>query len=720
MELEAPRRVTRHLTFDATPGSAKNVKANEQSTVSSSINVYLRIRPFSDGERRNNIASCVLPQTKERVLYIRPNKPDKHPPAIRHAGHAVFRFASVFDERVTQETVFERTTLPLISHLFRGESAVLFAYGVTCSGKTFTIQGTAEMPGILPRTLDVIINSIAIAKGNGLAQESAISDEVAELTDDQLMHRRRLRSRLPSRKTGTHDAHFVDVDPSAEYSIYASFLEIYNDQVYDLFDKTAVTPLVDETITSEGGSALYTAGGIPNAFASAPIEVEQYSFDTASSDVRPSRPRRPALKLKERVCPDASAKGEKEVYADGQREVRVRSVVDIERLLEFGCNNRTVAHTRSNTSSSRSHAIFVITLKQEINVPGENGVKRMRTTSRLQIVDLAGSEKVSKADISVNRVQESRQINTSLMNLSRCLEQLRKNQRLNAAGASLKTRIVPFRDSKLTRLLQRGLSTGSAVMIATMSPSLDDADETIHTLRNTAIAREVKVKAVPARHVFTDVTNPKNLESASIDGRQHSSRKVALGHKKRLDPKSRVLKPRAADADNVPLGGGHTQEFSIVKDKLIKTHEQLEITLEREAALRKRTEKLESIARLAEDALLESDQEREKLYRDNERLREKLAHVEGKVQSLEYELRAEIGDQMGGIVKKLMEKYEKQIQGLRDRSYGRFIAGDVEKAKKRLMRSSTAAFASIASEVQANDDDDEDIFMEGDELLYED
>lgn len=651
--------------------------------------MFLRIRPFSDEEKEKNHASCILNSTNDTVLRLRPKVAEKHPPAIRQTKRAIFKFSHIFHEQAAQEDLFERTTLPLISHLFNGESAVVFAYGVTCSGKTFTIQGQPNKPGILPRALDVIINSIAKAKGKGLAQDSVVSDEVAKLTDEQF-HQRRLRTRVKNRPKTEHDSNYIDVDRNVEYSIYASYLEIYNDMVFDLFDKSAVVPVVDDASSNlmDNNPSLSVA--------------EDDGFSSDASECRPVCMRRPTLKLKERINSDSLGKGFKEVYAEGQTEVRIKSVVDIERLLEFGCNNRTVAHTKSNTSSSRSHAVFEITLKQEMDTPGPLGrTKRLQTTSRLQIVDLAGSEKLTKASNSVNRAHESRQINTSLMNLSRCLEAMRKNQlQAQHPDCVQKPRIVPFRDSKLTRLLQRGLSTGCAVMITTMSPSLEDADETIHTLRNTAIAREIKVKPSRSNQVLIGMTN-----SNDYVPREREPDRKALGVLRNVTNTPRSKRQNVVEKDV------YLKETSHLKGQLKSANEQLDVQLEEKNSLQQQVDKYKHIAKLSEDAVAEINEEREKLYRENERLREKLAHLEGKAQSLEYELRLEIGEQMSQAFAKIHERYENQIQEMRKNNNSTSLnldqgAAEVQSFKRRILRTSHAAFESMTREIQEDDEGD--------------
>lgn len=71
-----------------------------------------------------------------------------------------YKFTKIFDDKVAQKEFFISTTLPLIKDLLRGENALAFAYGVTNSGKTYSVTGTEDNTGILPRTLDVIFNSV--------------------------------------------------------------------------------------------------------------------------------------------------------------------------------------------------------------------------------------------------------------------------------------------------------------------------------------------------------------------------------------------------------------------------------------------------------------------------------------------------------------------------------------------------------------------------------
>lgn len=712
------RRVTRQLRFDFTPGQKYGgppSESNEDASrtqcdvqpnpdiapttttvtsvqeTSNCIQVFLRIRPFNQDEKDRNVSSCIL-SVNDGKLQLRPNLAIKHPPRIRAANKAVFRFSHIFNEESTQASVFERTSLPLIGGLFNGQSAVIFAYGVTCSGKTYTIQGSPQCPGILPRSLDVIINSISMAKGFGLAQDVSVSESVGELTDDQ-RHRRRLRHRVfDAPKHPEHDANYIPVDPNVEYDIYASYLEVYNDQVYDLFDRNSIAPGQEESCTE--------------------------SQEVSEVDESLIRPRRRALRLKERLIPGNS--NIPDVYVEGQTEVRIRSVADIDRLVEFGCNNRSVAHTASNASSSRSHAIFIIILRQTRTITDSSGKTIVsHQESKLNIVDLAGSEKVSKSGNST-RVVESRKINTSLMTLSRCFEMMRYNQTIanNAKYAMCPPRIVPFRDSKLTRLLHRSLSVGAAVMIAAVSPSMEDADESIHALCSTAIAREVKLKPSPAPSLFQDIK--KNREKKVQGGSLAKQSKRALvptskppsARKRHID---RALRPKIDD-ENTNGGDVSSRELRELKRSYELLQDQLDISLDE---LKQKTDHLsrfEEALKISEEARSNSDEVSEKLFRENERLRDRLAHVEAKLQLTKVELVEEMRHQVTQIISNLRGAYEDEILRLRrerdDAIGSSFDAVDdhcvvsAERVTRKLARTSCAALENIRQDIQAMDEED--------------
>ncbi|XP_015118817.1 osmotic avoidance abnormal protein 3 isoform X2 [Diachasma alloeum] len=173
--------------------------------------------------------------------------------------------------------------------------------------------------------------------------------------------------------------------------------------------------------------------------------------------------------------------------AGGLREVTVKDAAECARLVEQGDKRRALAATKMNATSSRSHAVLTISL--EALAMGEDTAKRGAAVrrGRLHLVDLAGSERQSRTGAAGDRLKEAASINLSLSALGNVISAL-------AAGNG---RHVPYRDSKLTRLLRDSLGGNArTLMIACVSPSDDNGEETLSTLRYAARARCIKNKPV--------------------------------------------------------------------------------------------------------------------------------------------------------------------------------------------------------------------------------
>jgi hypothetical protein len=189
--------VARRITFSMaqTPGLAARVPpppppppalpSASASAHAEPIAVVLRVRPLSLSESADGPAAVTTDPDRPGLVRIVPRNPTLHNATIRANACAVFRFAHVFDEGTTQERLFAETTRPLVHSLFRGGSGLVFAYGTSNAGKTYTIQGTPDKPGILPRSLDVIFNSIAAAKNMPDVADDEVSDAVARLVNAQ-------------------------------------------------------------------------------------------------------------------------------------------------------------------------------------------------------------------------------------------------------------------------------------------------------------------------------------------------------------------------------------------------------------------------------------------------------------------------------------------------------------------------------------------------------
>lgn len=170
------------------------------------------------------------------------------------------------------------------------------------------------------------------------------------------------------------------------------------------------------------------------------------------------------------------------VYVRDLSAFVVKNVLEMEHLMDVGNKNRSVGSTLMNENSSRSHSIFSITI--ESSEPGPDGEDRY-VSGKLNLVDLAGSERLSKTGASGDRLKEATKINLSLSALGNCISAL----------VDSKSTHIPYRDSKLTRLLQDSLGgNAKTLMIATLSPASYNFEETLSTLRYANRAKSIKNK----------------------------------------------------------------------------------------------------------------------------------------------------------------------------------------------------------------------------------
>ncbi|XP_023491352.2 kinesin-like protein KIF17 isoform X2 [Equus caballus] len=173
---------------------------------------------------------------------------------------------------------------------------------------------------------------------------------------------------------------------------------------------------------------------------------------------------------------------EKGVYVKGLSMHTVHSVAQCERIMETGWRNRSVGYTLMNKDSSRSHSIFTISI--EIYAVDERGKDHLRA-GKLNLVDLAGSERQSKTGATGERLKEATKINLSLSALGNVISAL----------VDGRCRHIPYRDSKLTRLLQDSLGGNTkTLMMACLSPADNNYDETLSTLRYANRAKNIKNK----------------------------------------------------------------------------------------------------------------------------------------------------------------------------------------------------------------------------------
>ncbi|XP_053558636.1 kinesin-like protein KIFC3 [Bombina bombina] len=196
-----------------------------------------------------------------------------------------------------------------------------------------------------------------------------------------------------------------------------------------------------------------------------------------------------------------------ELYVPGLTQKSVQSMQDINKILDMGHKQRATDNTNLNAHSSRSHAMLILTAK------GRETSTGICTTGKLYLVDLAGSERVSRSGAAGDRLREAQCINRSLSALGDVFSALRSQQ-----GH------VPYRNSKLTYLLQEPLSRdGKALLLLQVSPAEKNVNESLCSLRFGDRVRAVELGA-PARKI--DVSSPSNAESENASPRNSKSTSI--------------------------------------------------------------------------------------------------------------------------------------------------------------------------------------------------
>ena len=196
---------------------------------------------------------------------------------------------------------------------------------------------------------------------------------------------------------------------------------------------------------------------------------------------------------------------EKGVMVPELVEREVGSIEEVVALVIEGNERRTMAATGANQFSTRSHAILQVSIERRNTT---RDIREEIVTSKLCLIDLAGSERAAVTDNRGIRMLEGANINRSLLALGNCINIL--------SDSSKSGKFVPYRDSKLTRLLKDSLGGRTrTVMIACVSPSLHSYEETLHTLKYAERARNIKVKVTRnVKEVEAHVSEYKSIISA--------------------------------------------------------------------------------------------------------------------------------------------------------------------------------------------------------------
>ncbi|KAM4688937.1 LOW QUALITY PROTEIN: kinesin-like protein KIF20A [Discoglossus pictus] len=441
-----------------TPESVSSVKPQSEQ-VSQPLKVYLRVRPFSKAELANNESQdCITIENSETVCLQAPKDSSTMKNCERGIGQSAhkFTFTRIFGSETTQADFFEGTMKDVVNSFVKGQNGLVFTYGVTNAGKTFTIQGTPKDGGILPRSLDVVFNHIGGRHYPKMNLKPYLSSDVMKLDPAQVKQEEALKASLlnslkedergmkSSQSSSSLHRHLsyssesissgdsecaclAGDDKSFQFSAWVSFFEIYNEYIYDLLDQ----------------------------------------FPSKNQ-------KRNTLK----ICEDQSSTS----YVRDLKWLNINSTEEACKVLQFGNKNRSLASTRMNQQSSRSHSIFTIRLLK-LSADEDPSVLAV---SEMSLCDLAGSERCNKTQTVGDRLKEAGNINNSLLILGKCIAALKQSQNPK------KVNCIPFRESKLTRLFQPFFcGRGKACMIVNINQCASTYDETLHVMRFSAVAKQV-------------------------------------------------------------------------------------------------------------------------------------------------------------------------------------------------------------------------------------
>ena len=389
------------------------MNTSKDDSHSNNVRVVVRVRPLLPVEKRNDLTTLLRTNTTESHVTLR------HVNKIRGTvTDKKFSFDGILDGTASQQDTFAALKVEsLVKSVIQGYNATVFAYGQTGSGKTYTMEG-------YDYENSTTINADKNARKRPMPNLSSISQSPSKMgivprALSALFHEvEDERQRLDVSGSGANSS--ANSSAGSEIlSIRCTFVQIYNEKVLDLLNDTGSTG--------------------------------------------------PGLKLRWNQ--------ERGFYAENLYVVEVESVEDALRVFHTGLRGKVMASHRMNAASSRSHCIFRVHVerrknssaaKHDGNHGGTNTNEGHITSSSMCFVDLAGSEKATQTGATGVTLNESIGINTSLQVLRRVITALAQKKGEDEHGNAITTTVkqhVPYRDSKLTSLLQHAIGGNSITVM---------------------------------------------------------------------------------------------------------------------------------------------------------------------------------------------------------------------------------------------------------------
>lgn len=394
------------------PGRGRNVTKEEQ------MRVFVRIKPLPEEEDslkpktiriRNDNALIFDPKQDETPFFFHGVKQNPRDISKRQHKSIKYDFHRVFGPQSSNEDIYNESTKDLLDKLLCGYNCSVFVYGATGAGKTFTMLGNEINYGITYLTMK----------------------DLYEKVNEQ--------------------------QNSKKFEIYVSYLEVYNEMVYDL--------LVSDK---------------------KPLFLRECGNTTSVAGI--------SIKM-------------------------VNNVDELIEMLRRGNDNRTQHPTDANAESSRSHALFQVYIQMTFKHTDQ--VKM----AKLSMVDLAGSERASSNK--GMRFKEGSNINKSLLALGNCINNLSDG-----------LRHIPYRDSKLTRLLKDSLGGNcKTLMISCVSPALSSYEDTHNTLKYAS--RAMKIKSNLKENVMS-INHPPSHYTKLISGLEDENQNLKKKYEEVLKSKAPI------------------------------------------------------------------------------------------------------------------------------------------------------------------------------------
>eukprot|EP01006_Ploeotia_vitrea_P038980 TRINITY_DN66300_c5_g10_i1.p1 TRINITY_DN66300_c5_g10~~TRINITY_DN66300_c5_g10_i1.p1 ORF type:complete len:962 (-),score=537.97 TRINITY_DN66300_c5_g10_i1:95-2980(-) len=430
------------------------------------IRVVCRVRPLVHDELHSHESEVIEYPGSNQISVLRS--------ASSRGAKAPFRFDRVLGPKSTQHQVFEEVE-PLVLSALDGFNVCVFAYGHTGSGKTHTMEGPPNDPGVTFRSIKTLFHA------------------------------------AENRHT--------------QYEVYISYLEIYNEALRDLLNTDQLNSAAGNNNNNNNNSNASSAASPKSNSRRHSRRNSQPDWDSDDDNDGGNANGDDANYLKIRV----TSKG---VAVSNLVKVRVRSVDEVSQVLRTGAKNRATGTHDVNARSSRSHGIVVITVK------GSDPDSGRESRGKIYFVDLAGSERQKQTKSSGQTFLEATFINKSLSALGNVMLTLSQNK---------KNAHVPYRDSKLTQLLQDALGGNSrTMMFVNLSPADHHARESLSSLQ--FAKRVMKVNQSATAHLENKTLDKYKEQLAQLEERSRSAQEKLTRALRRSEAES-----QAKDAELLDL-----------------------------------------------------------------------------------------------------------------------------------------------------------------------